>query len=157
MLSLLLETSLAPLFKSVADLSSRLSSIFPPQAIPSFGCLDPALSESRQGEMPHEDGFPAAATNVTSAQAPVSPPQVAVFSVDLRFRLYHRGAMGPPWAAGMDLETLAGVVFIAGSEVDKSMICSILNDSDWDHSLRHGTYMLTLIGTHLSVHAQEEL
>ncbi|KAK8969536.1 hypothetical protein KSP40_PGU002995 [Platanthera guangdongensis] len=87
-LSLLLETSLAPLLKSVADLSARLSSIFPPQSIPSFGCLDPALFESRQGEMPHEDvrlptaisSVPAAAA-VSSPQAPVStPPQTSRIS-----------------------------------------------------------------------------
>ncbi|KAK8969769.1 hypothetical protein KSP40_PGU001872 [Platanthera guangdongensis] len=75
-LSLLLETSLAPLLKSVADLSARLSSIFPPQAIPSFGCLDPAVYESRQGEMPHEDvRLPAAAAAVTSV------PTAAISSV----------------------------------------------------------------------------
>ncbi|KAK8962915.1 Deoxyhypusine synthase [Platanthera guangdongensis] len=87
-LSLLLETSLAPLIQSVAALSTRLSSLFP-QAIPSFGCLDPAVSESRQGEMPHEDvrlhaaaisSVPAAAISsvqvaVSSTQAPASTPQ----------------------------------------------------------------------------------
>ncbi|KAK8938000.1 hypothetical protein KSP40_PGU001073 [Platanthera guangdongensis] len=75
-LSLLLETSLAPLLKTIQELSDRLSSILPPQAIPSTGCLDPVITESRQGEMPYEaERLPAA---VPSVQAPI-----AVITVDL--------------------------------------------------------------------------
>ncbi|KAK8948710.1 LIMR family protein [Platanthera zijinensis] len=50
----LLETTLAPLLTYVKELSSKLSSFTPSQAITSFGCLDSVLPESRQGEMPSE-------------------------------------------------------------------------------------------------------
>ncbi|KAK8965175.1 hypothetical protein KSP40_PGU014399 [Platanthera guangdongensis] len=63
-LSLLLETSLAPLLESVAALSARLSSLFP-QATPSSVCLDPPLSESRQGEMPYEVSLPVVSSVTT--------------------------------------------------------------------------------------------
>ncbi|KAK8967179.1 hypothetical protein KSP40_PGU000978 [Platanthera guangdongensis] len=108
-LSLLLETSLDPLLKSVADLSATLSSLIP-QAIPSFGRLDPVLTESRQGKMPHEvEILPVAAAAtissvqavVTSTQAPASTPQGWVHLAELdgpfvklrlQGRFWHTGA-----------------------------------------------------------------
>ncbi|KAK8967160.1 hypothetical protein KSP40_PGU015154 [Platanthera guangdongensis] len=85
-LSLLLETSLAPLHLSVAALSARLSSLFP-QAAPTAVCLDPDMSASRQGEMSYEVNLHAAAAAVSvsclsaAAVTPASsaaPPLAAV-------------------------------------------------------------------------------
>ncbi|KAK8956318.1 hypothetical protein KSP40_PGU001469 [Platanthera guangdongensis] len=107
---------------SDAELSARLSSILPPQAIPSTGCLDPVFTESWQGEMPYEAERLLAA--VASVQAPVAP--VAVITVDLKSLLSIFDSVHFSYLPDQYTEDLTKAIMPISS-CDPSLISSYIN------------------------------